>query len=156
MRTRFTIAWYLVLIVTLVTATGTAQTKAANDEETIRALDEAWDKAAQDKDLDKVVSYYADDASMFPYNAPIATGKDQIRHVWSKLLATPGYGASFAPSKIHVAQSGDMAYETSTFAFQSTGPGGSIVSTPGKFVVVWRKQSSGDWKVVADIFNTDK
>jgi ketosteroid isomerase-like protein len=47
---------------------------ASADEQAIRALDVAWSHAAEAKDLDKTVSFYADDASILPPNMPIATG----------------------------------------------------------------------------------
>ena len=27
---------------------------------------------------------------------------------------------------------------------------------PGKYVVVWKKQPSGQWKAIVDVFNTDQ
>lgn len=132
------------------------QSSGNNDEAAIRKLDKAWDLAAQNKDLDKTVSFYADDASMFPFNAPIASGKEQIRQVWTKLMAMPGYWLSFTPSQIHVAKARDMAYEIGAFELKTNDAQGKLTSTPGKFVVVWKKQPGGEWKAVADIFNTDK
>jgi ketosteroid isomerase-like protein len=132
------------------------QTAGSNDEATIRKLDEDWDGAAQNKDLDKTVSFYAEDASMFPFNAPLASGKEQIGQVWTKLMAMPGYWISFTPSQIHVAEARDMAYEIGAFELKANDAQGKLTSTPGKFVVVWKKQPSGEWKAVADIFNTDK
>ena len=124
------------------------------DEQAIRALDTAWSQAAQARNLDKTVSYYADDASMLPPNMAIATGKDAIRAVWSQLLAMPG-SVTFAPSKIVVAKSGDLAYEIGAFQITTNDPQGKPAISTGKFVVAWQKRA-GQWKVVADIFNDDK
>ena len=121
-----------------------------------RAADTAWSQACGNKDLDKCVSFYADTASVFPYNAPIATGMDQIRQVWTHLMAEPGFGLSFGPTKIEIAKSGDMAYEIGTFDLKTNDAQGNATSTRGKYVVVWKKQPNHDWKAVADIFNTDK
>jgi len=46
-------------------------------------------KAAAAKDLDKTVSYYADDAIVLPPNAPAATTKEQLR-VSGKAYYEPG------------------------------------------------------------------
>ena len=54
----------------------------ASDEKAIRDLDATWVKAAQAKDADKTASFYADDAFMLPLNAPIVSGKTQIRDAW--------------------------------------------------------------------------
>ena len=126
------------------------------DDKTIRDADVVWSKAAGAKDLDQTVSFYLDDASVLPFNEPIATGKEQIRRAWSHLMALPGYALHFAPSKIEVASSGDLAYEIGTFELTLNDAQGAATVSPGKYVVVWKKQTKGDWKVAADIFNTDK
>jgi ketosteroid isomerase-like protein len=121
----------------------------------IRDADAAWSHAAETKDLDKAVSFYADDATVLPFNAPIATGNDQIREVWSHLMSLPGYSLRFAPTKIEVSKSKDMAFEVGTFQLTTNDAQGNPVSTVGKYVVTWEKQA-GKWKAAADIFNTDK
>lgn len=126
------------------------------DEKTIRDADAVWSKAAGSKDLEQTVSFYSDDASVLPFNGPIATGKEQIRKTWSHLMSLPGFNLHFAPSKIEVASGGDLAYEVGTFELTANDAQGSPAITPGKYVVVWKKQPKGDWKVAADIFNTDK
>ena len=99
---------------------------ASGDEQAIRALDSAWSQAAGTKDLDKTVSFYADDASMLPSNAPIANGKDAIRAAWSQFMAMPGFSISFAPTKIVLSKSGDMAYEIGTFQLTLNDAQGSL------------------------------
>ena len=122
-----------------------------SDENLIRQTAAAWSAAAGSRDLNKCVSFYTDDASVLPFNAPIAVGKDQIRNVWSQLMSNPGFSLSFRPTKIEVAQSGDLAYEIGTFDLTLD----QSVPYRGKYVVAWKKQSGGDWKAAADIFNTD-
>jgi ketosteroid isomerase-like protein len=122
----------------------------------IRKADAAWSHAAETKDLDKFVSFYADEASVLPFNAPIANGKEQIRQLWSQLMSKPGFGLSFTPTKIEVSKSGDLAYEIGTFKLKLNDPQGNAATAPGKYVVAWKKESGHEWKAVADIFNTDK
>jgi len=126
------------------------------DEQAIRQLDKDWSAAAQSKDVDKTVSFYADDASAFPFNAPIATGKEQIRQVWAHLTSLPGFSLTFSPTKIEVAKSSDLAYDIGTFELKANDPQGNATTTVGKYVVVWKKQPDKQWQAVADIFNTDK
>ncbi len=126
------------------------------DEQAIRKLDKDWSAAAGSKDVDKTVSYYADDASAFPFNAPIATGKEQIRQVWAHLTSLPGFALTFAPTSIEVAKSGDLACDIGTFELKANDVQGNATTTVGKYVVVWKKQPDKQWKAIADIFNTDK
>ena len=126
------------------------------EEQAIRKLDMEWSAATQSKEAVKMLVYYADDASAFPFNAPIAMGKEQILKMWTGLMGMPGFALSFAPSKIEVAKSGDLAYDVGTFELKLNDAGGNPTTTMGKYVVVWKKQADGHWKAAADIFNTDK
>ena len=125
-----------------------------SEQSAIRETISAWLQAAGAKDLNKCVSFYTDDASVLPVNAPIATGKDQIRAVWSKVLSNLEF--SWQPTEIEVAQPADLAYEIGTFDFTVADQTGKSSASRGKYVIVWKKQAKGEWKAVADIFNTDK
>ena len=146
----------LVTAVLILVPIAMAQANPKNAENRIRALDSEWSRAAQSKDVDKMVSYYSDDASAFPFNAPIATGKEQIRQLWLALMAKPGFSLSFAPTKIDVAKSNDLAYEAGTFELKMNDAQNNPTTTNGKYVVCWKKSAKGEWKVQFDIFNTDK
>ena len=56
-----------------------ARPKRDADKEAIQKLDKEWSAVAGSKDAAKTASFYADDASAFPFNAPIATGKEHIQ-----------------------------------------------------------------------------
>ena len=127
-----------------------------DDEQAIRKLDKDWSAAAQTKDVDKTVSFYSDDASALPFNAPIATGKDQIRQVWAHLTSLPGFALTFGPTKIEVAKSGDLAYDLGTFELKTNDAQGNVNTEVGKYVVVWKKQPDKQWKAIIDMFSTDK
>ena len=127
----------------------------AADEATIRDLDAQWSAAAGAKDVDKTISYYSTDAIVMPPNAPSATTKEAIRTVWKDLLASPGLTISWKTTKVEVAKSGDIAYTTGTYELTMNDPTGKPINDHGKYVEVWKKQSDGKWKVVADIWNSD-
>ena len=50
---------------------------------TLMRLDREW--AASVKDMDKFMSYYASDASVYPPGMPMATGSTAIREVLTKM-----------------------------------------------------------------------
>ncbi len=126
----------------------------AADEAAVRDADAQWSKTAGSGDVDGTVSYYVDDASLLPPNAPIANGKQAIRAMWASLLV-PGTTISWDASKVEVARSGDLATVMGTYQDSMKDPQGNPVNDRGKFVEVWKKQADGKWKVVADIFNSD-
>ncbi len=127
----------------------------AADEAAIRAAVIEWSNAAQAKDVNKAVSFYADDAMQFADKGPLVEGKDSIRTGWEQMLALPGPGLTFATTGVEVARAGDMAYEYGTYDFATKDRKGKIIDEKGKYVVVWKKQADGSWKVAADIDNRD-
>lgn len=127
----------------------------AADEAALRDADTEWLKTVQAKHVDHVVSFYADDASMFPPGAPLATGKEAIRAAWSQLFALPGFALRWETNKSEVSRAGDLAFAQGTYETTFNDAKGKPVTDRGKWVVVWKKQADGSWKAVADIFNSD-
>jgi ketosteroid isomerase-like protein len=124
------------------------------DEQTIREIDVAWSQALQRKDLDGVMSNYAEDASFLPPDEPIVHGIGNIREWFAKRVTLPGYSARFAPTTIVVSKSGDMAYELGTFLVTIDDDSGKPVVRTGKHLVTWEKRR-GQWKVAAESINRD-
>jgi uncharacterized protein (TIGR02246 family) len=125
--------------------------RAADDEQVIRALDAAWSRALEAKDLDGTVANYADDAVLLPPEAPLVEGKPAIRERFARRLATPGYRASFVTTRLRVA--GAVAYELGVFHVTAAGAGGPVERV-GKHLVVWEKRS-GRWQVTAESLSFD-
>jgi uncharacterized protein (TIGR02246 family) len=145
----------LVLTIVMV-ASGIGVAAGAGDEQKIRDLDKEWSQAAGSKDAAKCAAFYSETGSAMPFNGPIATGRAKIQELWTQLIAKPGFSLSFAPTRIEVARSKDVAYDIGTFELKLNDAQGAPMTIPGKYVVVWKKQKGGQWKAEADIFNTDK
>jgi len=90
--------------------TQTSDTRSA-DEARVREASAEWGRAVLNKNLDKTVSFYAEDASYFPSGAPVVVGKDAIRKAWADFLAIPGMRLNTVTRRVDVARSGDLAYE---------------------------------------------
>jgi uncharacterized protein (TIGR02246 family) len=126
----------------------------ATDESAVKDLDAQWSRSAASGDLDGTLSYYADDASLLPPGAAIASGKNAIRAVWSALLV-PGNSVAWQANKVDVARSGDLAYTVGTYRATIRDAQGNPTADRGKYVEVWKKEAGAKWNVVADIFNSD-
>ena len=131
MRTRFILGVCVALLPVSFVCTGLAEDTNAATELHLRGLEAQWSKTAGAKDLDKMVSFYADGAMVLPPNAPSATTKEAIRKVWKDLFETPGSAVSFKPSKVEVAQSGDIAYSSGTYEVTMNDAGGKPVNDHG-------------------------
>ena len=77
----------------------------AAEQGKIRDLESAWAAAALAKDLEKSVSFYADDAILLNAGAPAAKGKDAIHAAWKDMLADPNLKLVFASNRVDVSSS---------------------------------------------------
>jgi ketosteroid isomerase-like protein len=148
--------WMVLVFAAGILALGMGAAAPTTDEQTIRDMDAEWSRAAENKDVAKFVSFYSETGSVMPFNTPIATGRAKVQEVWTQLMAKPGFSLRFVPTQVEVAKSKDMAYDIGTFELKLNDAQGALMTIPGKYVVVWKKQKEGGWKAEADIFNTDK
>ena len=122
----------------------------------ITAADDALQQAIAAKDLDRTVSFYSKNASLFPVAEPIVIGEKAIREEWAHLFAIPGFLNTAKRTKVEVSRSGDLAYTQGTYATELNLAGGKTATEHGKWVSIWKKQSDGSWKIEVDISNTDE
>jgi ketosteroid isomerase-like protein len=122
----------------------------------IRSETAAWFKAIAAKDMEKTLSFYAPDAQYLSAGRPAAATLEERRKLWVEDYATPGFSSDEATTKIEVARSGDLAYQQGTYVSGMQDAAGRITKSSGKFVVVWKKQSNGQWKAIVDIDNADQ
>jgi len=132
------------------------QKRARQADSAIRESTIEWAKAAQARDVNKAVYYYADDAVYFVDKGPLVQGKENIRKEWQAILAEPGPGMQFEATSVDVSRFADMAWERGTYEWGVADKSGKISETKGKFVCVWKREPGNTWKVVADIDNTSQ
>lgn len=123
--------------------------------EAIRAKDQAFADGMVAGDVEVVMAQYADEAVVLAPGAPMLEGAQAIRDMFAPWLSTsPPSSMTLDSETITVAGSGDYAHAVGTFAIGGTDPNGVEYSDDGKFVAVW-KNVDGDWRMVADIWNSD-
>ncbi|MGD1211854.1 MAG: SgcJ/EcaC family oxidoreductase [Candidatus Acidiferrales bacterium] len=128
----------------------------AADEAAIRANDADFAKFAAAKDLDKCASLYLDDAVLFSPGVPAVVGKDNIRKSFERMLAAPNMQFTFSDVTVDVARSGDLAEDRGSMQVTVTDKKGKSTTQTGQYVLVWKKQADGSWKVAADTSANDK
>jgi uncharacterized protein (TIGR02246 family) len=127
------------------------------DISSLREVEIAEEQAWTSKDLEKAVSFYADDATYMYPNAPAIVGKDGIRAYIKPIFADPAYSCQTQIAKVDVAQSGDLGYTQGTYnnCIWTNPSNGKTMNDRGKWLNVRKKQSDGSWKIVQDTFSSD-
>jgi len=118
----------------------------------VRALDERWTRASDERDLDSMLSIYAEDArELLPGIEPIE-GRDAIRAFYAGIIHNyPRYRHRFTPEEVTIAGAGDLAVIRGTYEFTPDFDEPDEVQR-GKYVSVWRNEGD-DWKLVLNISN---
>lgn len=126
------------------------------DAKAIKEVEAAWVQAFTTKDVDMIATFYAEDASVFITGTPIITGIPAIKAALKPMVADKNFSLTFAADKVDVAKSGDLGYSQGAYTMTFTpSKGKKAVTEKGKYVTVFTKQGNGNWKNVADIFNSD-
>ncbi len=149
MRTRKLILTVCVVVLPLAVVCNFPPTARGADEKAVRDADAEWSKAAGEKDLDKTVSFYADDAVVFPPNQAAVTTKDGIRGLWKDLIGSVT-SVNWTATRVEMAKSGDMACLSGTYELTMN----DGTKDHGKYCEVWEKKA-GMWKCGTDIWNSD-
>ncbi len=126
------------------------------DAKALAKLDDDWSKVAATRDAERVASFYAEDAIIYPPNEPMAVGRGAAKKVWAAYFADPSFKISWRTLHAGVSKSGDLGFTTGTYEDSyNKGPDGKLVQEKGKYVCVWKKQKDGSWKAIHDTWNSD-
>jgi uncharacterized protein (TIGR02246 family) len=111
---------------------------------------EAFQDAFHRGDADTLSLMYTEDAEWLVPNAPSIKGRQAIAEVWKQLIGSGGNNVRVDIGEVQ--ECGDWAYEVGRFA--ASAPDGPVLNA-GKYIVIWKRQSTGEWKTHRDIFNWD-
>jgi ketosteroid isomerase-like protein len=115
--------------------------------------DTEWAAAAGTTDVERIVSFWTDDAVIYPpREAPVA-GKMAVRKYVSDSLKIPGFAISWKPMEAVVSASGDLGYTRGTNTFTFPDAQGRLTTSNGRYLTVWRKEPGGRWRCVVDFWN---
>jgi ketosteroid isomerase-like protein len=147
----------LVLVVLAFSTSGCSPRHFDADAESAKLLrmDAAWaDLASEGKDVEKVLSYWSDDATLYFPGQPVVKGKAALRTYVSESFKTPGFKIHWKSEKPVFSPDGRMAYMPGTNELTVPGPQGPM-TLHYRGVSIWRRDADDQWRCVIDISNEE-
>lgn len=146
MKTVLFIVTALILIAAAI-VTGDEPNKLDAEIGKLLATDRAWAEAAAGDDVDKICTFWSDDAVLYNVfgSGKNVVGKEAIRAMVVKRRSVPGNSISWAPASGYVNESGDVGATRGTGTVIRPQPDGTIDTLVGGYFNVWKKVD-GEWK----------
>ena len=117
------------------------------------ATDKEWSAAIAEGNINRMVTFWADDAVLYAPEAQIVIGRESIKDILRKNRAISGFSFERKPAEVFVSNSGDLGYTTGTFNISLPDIEGKLIKRQGNYVSIWNKQKNGNWKCSVNIGN---
>ena len=128
------------------------------DVEKARLLnrDAEWSRAASEgHDIERILSFWTDDAVILAPDLPAVAGKAALREYVENSMRIPGFRISWASSDVTFSPDGNLAYMFGRNSVTMNGPDGTPVTTKGRGITIWRRESDRQWRCAVDIWNAE-
>ncbi len=125
----------------------------SRSEAAVRRLTQEWVLACNTRQLDELIELYAADALVLRSNLPPIRGAMAVREFFHASLEAGLGEVAVDPMRVEVI--GDMAHEVGRYSALVPGTAGKRREERGKYLWVFAKQSSGDWKLVSECWSSD-
>ena len=123
------------------------------DAEQISKMVQEFAAAYNAKDVEKIGSYFAGNASLMPANRSTLTGVDAIKGFYQERVGIEG-ATNLAIQMLSVQGQGTLAYFAGTFSLDLKPEGGPERHDRGKVIWILRKLG-GQWRFEYQIMSSD-
>jgi ketosteroid isomerase-like protein len=105
------------------------------------------------KDVEKILSYWTEDARVILSGQPVYDGKAAIRSFVTAALKTPGFKIHWVSEAPVFSTDGTLAWISSVTETSVADDKGTVSTMKSRAVTVWRKDPDGEYRCVMDISN---
>jgi ketosteroid isomerase-like protein len=128
----------------------------ASEKARLLQRDADWSAvAAAGRDVERILSYWTDDAVVLPPGLPPVVGKAALRQYVQASLLIPGFQIAWTSSDATISPDGKLAYLLGRNSVTTDNADGESVSTHGRAVTIWRREADGEWRCALDIWNAE-
>lgn len=125
----------------------------SRNEAAVRRLTQEWVLACNTRHLEELIELYAADALVLRSNLPPIRGAAAVREFFFASLEAGLGEVALDPMRVEV--SGDLAHEVGRYSALVPGTTGKRREERGKYLWVFSKQASGEWKLIAECWCSD-
>jgi ketosteroid isomerase-like protein len=126
----------------------------AAERDRLLKRDAEWAIAASEgRDLERVLSYWTDDAIVMPPGLPAVIGKAALREYVQASMHIAGFRITWTSTDVTFSPDRNLAYMFGTNSIDMNGPDGTPIRIDGRAVTIWRKDPDGEWRCAVDIWN---
>jgi ketosteroid isomerase-like protein len=125
----------------------------ATTKQALIEADRAFGAATAARGVEGWLSFFADNATIFPLRGPVIAGLPAIREHYAATGFSPR-GLTWTPIAAELAACGELGYTWGYWEQRVADAVGSTVVAHGKYLTVWRL-IDGKWMVAADVGNIE-
>ncbi len=118
-------------------------------EASLEAAERAFAQAAAERDRRGFESFLTAE-TVFSTPHGNHRGPEAIVEQWAGFFAPEGPSIGWEPARVAALEDGSIGLTTGPFWIEALDPEGKPVRFTGIFFSVWRRNASGEWKIVLD------
>lgn len=146
----------VILLITTIVGCQEKKIDAKAEGEKLMQVSREWSKAAEARDIEKTLTYWADDAVVISAGEPDLKGKQAIRGMVEGGMKDPNFSVSWEPVSAEISESGDMGYLLENSKITMKDSSGNTKVQNFRTITIWKKQNDGTWKNVVDVMSPAK
>lgn len=123
----------------------------AKVKKSIEAENAKYSEAIKQGNVVGALAAYTDDATALPPDGQMIKGKQALEELYKRFLQIGMKEVTL--TTLDVSGSGDVAYEIGKTKVRIQPEGQPSMTDSTKYLVVWKRQADGTWKVHVDIWN---
>ncbi len=126
------------------------------EKERLLRRDAEWAEIAfEGQDVERILSYWTDDAVVLAPGLQRISGKAALREYVQGSMRIPGFKITWESKEAELSPDGQLAYVFSRNAVTLNDADGTPVTTDGRGVTIWRREPDGEWRCAVDIWNVE-
>jgi ketosteroid isomerase-like protein len=112
--------------------------------------------ASEGRDIDRILSYWTDDAVVLaPRFAPVI-GKAALRDYVENSFRILGFKISWKSSEVRFSPDLKLAYMFGENTVTMNGPDSTPLTTTGRAITIWRREPDGQWRAPSTFGTKDR